>query len=538
MSALMKTPYTMMIRTRPDEPNCPICQDTRYSYAFVIRGLPLVTCPKCGLLSLNPHPDRIDIPSFYGVDHGEQDPRLVWMDPVTERDAAQHYLRALETRGLTTGRILLVAPVEHPFRREAERRGFTVDLHIAVQDLINQSGVSDLGGPYDAALVLYQLERAAAPHDILRRIRTSLRPDGVLLVALPSIDSQPARWLGKHWTEWRPENIYYFDRVTIQSLLERCGFSQVWTQPERRLHSFRHIRDRAANAPRSLLTRSIVTSYRLLPPPLRNRRARLESSGMIVTATVNEVRPRPLCSIIVPAYNERDTFPVLMDALLTKQLPEMDKEVIVVESNSNDGTREIALHYESHPEVTLILEDRPQGKGHAVRQGIAQARGEIVMIQDADLEYDLNDYEELLEPLLTHAVPFVLGQRHGGRWKMRQFNDQSVLAKSLNIGHVVLTTFLNVLYRQRMQDPFTMFKVFRRECLYGLDFECNRFDFDVELLTKLLRKGYDPLEIPVNYRSRSFREGKKVSLLRDPWTWVRAALKYRLMPLQGPSRRQ
>ena len=120
---------------------------------------------------------------------------------------------------------------------------------------------------------------------------------------------------------------------------------------------------------------------------------------------------------------------------------------------------------------------------------------------------------------------------------MRQFNDQSLLAKSLNLGHVLFTTCLNVLYRKRMQDPFTMFKVFRRECLYGLEFECNRFDFDVELLSKLLRKGYEPLEIPVNYRSRSFREGKKVSLLRDPWTWLRAALKYRFVPLQGPSKR-
>src|SRR5215213_701497 len=157
MSALMKPRLTMMTGVRPGEPPCPICQGTRYSYAFVIRGLPFVTCPNCGLLSLNPQPDRIDIPSFYGADHGERDPRLVWMDPVTERDAAKHYLRALAARGLTTGRILLVAPGEHPFRAEAQRRGYTVDLHITVQDLIDQFGSGDLGGPYDAALVLYQL---------------------------------------------------------------------------------------------------------------------------------------------------------------------------------------------------------------------------------------------------------------------------------------------------------------------------------------------------------------------------------------------
>lgn len=528
----------MMRRDDTGQPACPICHSARYSHAFVIRGLPFVTCPNCGLLSLNPQPDRIDVSSFYGSEYRGQDSRLEWMDPVTERDAARRYLQALKARGLTSGRILLVAPPAHPFRAEAERRGYPIGRQVAVEDLASLPDLADLGGPFDAVVMLYQLERTTAPHEILARIRAVLRPDGLLLLAAPCITSQPARWLGKHWTEWRPENVYYFDRVTIQSLLERCGFSQIWVQPERRVYTLRHIRERAASAPQSLLTRAITTAYHVTPPPLRNLRARLESSGMIVTATVSEVRARPLCSIIVPAFNEAETFPVLMDALLSKELPGMDKEVIVVESNSSDGTRAIAQAYGAHPEVTLILQDRPQGKGFAVRQGIEHARGDIVMIQDADLEYDLNDYEELLKPLLDHAVPFVLGERHGGRMKMRQFNDQYYLAKFLNVGHVMFTTFLNVLYRQRMQDPFTMFKVFRRECLYGLDFECNRFDFDVELLSKLLRKGYEPLEIPVNYRSRSFKEGKKVSILRDPWTWVRAAVKYRLVSLRGPAPRQ
>jgi hypothetical protein len=479
----------------------------------------------------------VDFPSFYEADLGENDPRLLWMDPVTERDAARRYLKAFAARGLKTGHILLIAPRDHPFRSEAERLGFDVGLHITVREL-EQDGRRDLGGPYDAAVVLYQLEQAEAPREILTRIRFSLQPNGLILVAMPSLDSRPARWLGRHWTEWRPENNFYFNRMTIQSLLERCGFAEIWSAPERRIYTLRHIHDRARSLPRSFFTRLMAVAYRAAPPPLRIQRLRLEASGMIVTAACTEIRPRPLCSIIGPAYNERDTFPVLLDALLDKQIAGMDKEVIVVESNSTDGTRELALRYASHPEVTLILEDRPRGKGHAVREGIARARGDILMIQDADLEYDLNDYEDLLEPLLTHAIPFVLGGRHGGGWKMRQFTDQPVLAVSLNLGHVVLRSWLNLLYGRRMQDPFTMFKVFRRECLYGLDFECNRFDFDIELLTKLLRKGYDPVEIPVNYRSRSFREGKKISILRDPWTWLRAGFKYRLVPLRGPQERR
>src|SRR5258707_1277373 len=106
-----------------------------------------------------------------------------------------------------------------------------------------------------------------------------------------------------------------------------------------------------------------------------------------------------------------------MDALIQKQIPGVDREIIIVESNSKDGTREIAQSYAAHPEVSVILEERPRGKGHAVREGFRQATGDILMIQDADLEYDLNDYDSLLAPLIAYRALFVLGARHGGDWK-------------------------------------------------------------------------------------------------------------------------
>jgi glycosyltransferase involved in cell wall biosynthesis len=181
--------------------------------------------------------------------------------------------------------------------------------------------------------------------------------------------------------------------------------------------------------------------------------------------------------------------------------------------------------------VKIILQDKPRGKGNAVREGLDHAQGDIVLIQDADLEYDLNDYEALLEPIATFKKPFVLGSRHGGKWKMRHFNDQQRLAAYFNFGHVLFTTLTNLLYGQHMKDPFTMFKVFRRDCLYNLYFECNRFDFDFELVIKLIRKGYVPVEIPVNYDSRSFKEGKKVDMFRDPLTWIKASFKYRFVKI-------
>jgi hypothetical protein len=240
------------------------------------------------------------------------------------------------------------------------------------------------------------------------------------------------------------------------------------------------------------------------------------------------------CSILVPVFNEKDTFPELMRTLLEKRLDHLglEREIILIESNSTDGTRELVAGFAATPGVRIIWQDRPRGKGHAVRAGLGVATGDIVLIQDADLEYDLNDYDVLLEPLLASRAAFVLGARHGGRFRMRRFPHQRLLGEVLNIAHLFLASFINVLYGQRMKDPFTMFKVFRRDCLYGLEFECNGFDFDHELVIKLVLKGYRPLEIPVNYCARSFKQGKKIRLFRDPPALIAADLKYRLQRLR------
>ena len=180
----------------------------------------------------------------------------------------------------------------------------------------------------------------------------------------------------------------------------------------------------------------------------------------------------------------------------------------------------------------MILEETPKGKGHAVRTGLAVAAGEIVIIQDADLEYDLADFEKLLAPIARREHAFVLGSRHTkGAWAIRKFTDQKLHALTLNLAHWTFTLMINASLGVWLNDPFTMYKVFRRDCITGLKFECNRFDFDWELLIKLVRKGYRPVEIPVSYTSRSFKQGKKVSMVRDPLTWMLALVKYRFQPL-------
>ena len=237
-------------------------------------------------------------------------------------------------------------------------------------------------------------------------------------------------------------------------------------------------------------------------------------------------------SVIVPVYNERATAREALDAIVAKTIPGWTLQIVIVESNSTDGTRDIVLGYGEHPRVKLVLEDKPRGKGHAVRVGFQHATGDVMIIQDADLEYDLADYDVLLAPIAAGRQTFVLGSRHGaGGWAIRRFADQPFQALLLNCAHWGFTLMINTSLGIWLRDPFTMYKVFRRDCLDGLTFECNRFDFDWELLIKLVRKGHRPIEIPVSYKSRSFKEGKKVSMFRDPLTWMWALVKYRFRRL-------
>jgi glycosyltransferase involved in cell wall biosynthesis len=236
----------------------------------------------------------------------------------------------------------------------------------------------------------------------------------------------------------------------------------------------------------------------------------------------------PTLSVIVPVFNEKDSVKTVLDQLAAKKIPGVEMEIIVVESNSTDGTRDIVRGFEGRPGFKVLYEARPSGKGHGVRTGLATASGDIILIQDADLEYSLDDYGKLLEPILAGKAEFVLGTRHtGDNLHIRKFTTGNHIAVLFNFSHWLFTAVLNATLGTRMTDPFTMFKVFRRSCLAKISpLECNRFDLDWEIVMKLVHAGYAPLEIPISYRSRDYKEGKKISMAKDPPTWLRAWWKY------------
>jgi len=519
---------------------CHVCEGSRFYYLFSISDYRVVRCDDCGLVFFNPQPSDDELSRIYGAEY------FLGSDTETGRQAvreikqatARLYLSEIRRyRGFKNGRLLEVGCGDGDLLVSAEAEDWSVtgvEYSAAACEkarrrikngavLCGELQAMDLPAEqFDLCVISDVIEHVRSPLDFLKEIHRVLKPGGALFIATPSMDSWSAWLMRQKWMEFKAEHLTYFDRDTLQTALFKSGFHGVIVKPGWKILNFDYVKMHFERFPVSLVTPVLKFISRILPKKMQLRYRRVAASGIMVFSRKAELRPQPMLSVILPAYNEAKTFDVLMEALLRKQMPDIQMEIIVVESNSTDGTRELALKYKGHPQVKLILEEQPRGKGHAVRTGLKAASGDFVLIQDADLEYDLEDYDALLEPLVAGRSAFVLGSRHGGRnvWKMRQFTGQHGLSLFVNLGHWFFTTLVNVLFFQRLRDPFTMFKVFRRDCLYGLEFECNRFDFDFELLIKLIRKGFHPVELPVNYRSRSFKEGKKVRLLRDPLAWL------------------
>ena len=214
----------------------------------------------------------------------------------------------------------------------------------------------------------------------------------------------------------------------------------------------------------------------------------------------------------MPVYNEVRYVDEIINKVISTDIGNIKKEIIIIESNSTDGTRDLVKKYENRSEFKIFYEEKPAGKGHAVKNGLKLATGDIILIQDADLEYNPDEYSLLLKPIINGSAKFVLGSRHLGNsgWAYRKFSDDIPTAFIYNTGTKVFDIFFNCLYGVKLTDPMTMYKVFCRECLNDIEFKSEYFDLDLEIVAKFIKKGYIPFEVPISYISRSFSEGKKV----------------------------
>jgi glycosyltransferase involved in cell wall biosynthesis len=238
-------------------------------------------------------------------------------------------------------------------------------------------------------------------------------------------------------------------------------------------------------------------------------------------------------SVILPVYNEVNTFKEAVEKLVYELdlVQKIDYELIVVESNSPDGTRKLVESLKWQIGYFTIYEDSPLGKGHAVRAGLSQARGDWILIYDADLEYNPNDIHSLVASARTNSFDFIIGSRHSQKSSIRKMPNHKMRALLMNIAHKFFALLINVRIRRRLKDPFSMYKLFKSSLYKNIVFKSNRFDFDWELIIVAGRLGAEFCEIPINYTSRSFAEGKKIRFFFDPLTWILAWFKYSFMPL-------
>jgi len=212
------------------------------------------------------------------------------------------------------------------------------------------------------------------------------------------------------------------------------------------------------------------------------------------------VIPAPRLSVVMPVFNERNTIDEIIPRVLAIPLP---VELIVIDDCSTDGTRARLHELQQQHGFTLLLQARNQGKGAALRRGFAAATGNIVAVQDADLEYSPEELPLLAELIIEGRADVVYGSRFLGRHRVFLFTHY--------VGNRVLTTITNVLYNTMLTDMETCYKVMRREVLDGLDLQSDGFGIEPEITAKIFKRGYRVYEVPITYDGRGYDEGKKIT---------------------------
>lgn len=223
-------------------------------------------------------------------------------------------------------------------------------------------------------------------------------------------------------------------------------------------------------------------------------------------------------SVIIPSFNEAKT---LQELVKRVQAENIASEILIVDDGSTDGTREILKSFDGKEPIHIILHEFNQGKGAAVRTGIQHAKGDVIIIQDADLEYNPREYRNLLAPIEEGMAEVVYGSRFlGGPRRPVMFWHM--------VANKLLTFMTNILYNTILTDMETGYKVFLREVVQDIHLRANRFDFEPEFTAKILKRKVRIFEIPITFNPRDYSEGKKIGL-RDAFHAVWTLLKYRVI---------
>ena len=212
-------------------------------------------------------------------------------------------------------------------------------------------------------------------------------------------------------------------------------------------------------------------------------------------------------SVIIPVYNEEKTISKVIDKVYNTKLKNISKEIIVIDDCSKDGTRRILENLNKKSLIKLFHKEN-MGKGAAIRTGLENSTGDIILIQDADLEYNPGEYGKLLKPIVEGKAKVVYGSRL--KSTVKNINKMYMLHF---FGNIFLTLLTRILYQTRISDMETGYKVFTRDVIKNMALKSNRFDFEPEITAKIIKKGYKIHEVPISFKGRKFGEGKKI-------TWI------------------
>jgi len=221
-------------------------------------------------------------------------------------------------------------------------------------------------------------------------------------------------------------------------------------------------------------------------------------------------------SIIIPCYNEKQTILKILKRINNVAIPDIEKEIIIIDDASTDGTRDLLKR--NNKKYKVIFHKKNQGKGSAIRSGLNEATGSIILIQDADLEYNPEDYAKLIQPILHNEAKVVYGSRE------RNKENKQHSGLQFYIGGLFLTWLTNFLYGSKLTDEATCYKVFDAKILKEISLKCRRFEFCPEITAKILKQGIKIKEIPISYNPRKKTEGKKIGFLdglHAIWTLIR-----------------